>query len=98
LKTFYDVPEEMFESLNAKLVRMELDRRTDKEEAARVFGENMTKFVAQFFTSESFEKRQHELAEEVLKEVLEKIKDTIGELPIIEREELPSIIVQENQN
>jgi hypothetical protein len=90
---FFDVPEEMFEYLNSKLVQMELDRRKDKGYSQAKFGATMTRFVAQFFTSHEFDKHQHDLAELVLKEVLEKTKK---ELPVIKQEELPSIIIQAN--
>lgn len=93
LKQFFDIPEELYESLNQRLVDMERDRLKDKEEAQKSFVAEMTRYVSQFFTSNEFEARQHELAEKALRDVLAL---TNIQLPDIEKEEMPSITIQAN--
>lgn len=95
LKQFFDVPEEKFEYLNSKLVEMELVRAQSKESAKKEFGDSMTRYISNFFTSPEFEDMQHKLAEQMLKEVIANL--SIGDLPEIHQEEPASITVQVNE-
>jgi hypothetical protein len=96
LQKFFNVPESMFEHLNSLLVEMELERARDKKEAEATFGSDMTRYVARFFTSHTFEKYQHDMAENVLTEVLETAHSEIGPLPPIQQDAPASITMQAN--
>jgi len=98
LKQCYSVPESMFEWLNSTLVEMELSRAKDKERAKQKFGEQMSRYVSNFFTSHEFENAQHELAEKMLEEIMaHEAMSEIGELPEIPQEEQASITMQINE-
>ena len=91
LKEFLPVPEMMWAQLNEVLVKLELDRAEDKKKANIEYRGIITPYVAQFFTSKEFEALQHKTAETMLKDV---IYIAGLELPEIEKEELPSIMIQ----
>jgi len=96
LKQFFNVPESLFDHLNSLLVEMELERAKDKEDAKKTFGGEMTRYVAQFFTSHDFEKYQHDMAKNVLAEVSEMVHTDIGDLPDIEQDQPAAITIQAN--
>jgi hypothetical protein len=92
LKDFFDVPEEMFESLNQKLVSLEFERNGFKQAAIKENDGPLPPVLMNFFTSFEFETRQHEAAQQALAEVVEKIA---LRLPEIEPEQfVNSILIQ----